>query len=347
VGILSQVLLSRPLIQIDEVGVKFTKDRGLFNKRTSSVEAVKSVSFTIGESEIVSIVGESGCGKTTLANCVLALVPLTSGYVRYFGDNLAKFDGHALKQYRRDVQMVFQDPYESLNPRQKVSDIISTPLRYLLGQKDSIKIRETVRSLMNEVGLDPSKFMERLPHQLSGGERQRVSIARALATSPKLLVADEPTTMLDATQRFAILRLLKDLNSVRKLSILLITHDLATAKILGGRIHVMYLGRIVEEGRSDEVLSIPHHPYVELILESTPRLKHTFFAEKPVTTLEESSRITSGCVFRTRCKYSTSICAEVDPRLAEVSPSQFVACHNPLNIGLDRSNSNSSENVAS
>lgn len=326
----------QPLLTVDHLEVRFTKRFGFVKKQTSVVEAVKDVSFSLGRSEMVSIVGESGCGKTTLANCVLGLITPSSGSIYYMGNDLARIRGKNLKQYRRDVQIIFQDPYGSLNPRQRVRDAISAPLRYLLKQKDPSKIRETVATLMNEVGLEPSRFAERFPHQLSGGERQRVNIARALATNPKILVADEPTTMLDATQRFAVLRLLRELSSKRNLTILLITHDLATARVLGGKIFVMYLGRKVEEGPSREVLTVPHHPYVELILESTPRLKRSILlsgesSEVPVSTLDETLAINRGCVFRPRCKYSTSICGENEPRLAEISSSRLVACYNPLN----------------
>jgi peptide/nickel transport system ATP-binding protein len=333
---MSQILVNQDaLLRISHLSVTFTKDHGTFRRWKSTVEAVKDISLEIHESEIVAVVGESGCGKTTLARSVVKFVEPTGGSILYQGIDVSSFKINSLMRYRRDVQMVFQDPYESLNPRQDVFRAISNPIRYLLGEKDRSRIQEMVENLMKEVGLDPARFSHRLPHQLSGGERQRVSIARALATDPKLLIADEPTTMLDAAQRFGILHLLSELRSKRKLAVLLITHDLATAKALASRMYVMYLGQLVEMGSTRELISRPHHPYLELILQSSPSLDKSLEKEDPrmrdhASTLEDSWNVQAGCIFRPRCKYATAICSESRPELREKSDLHYAACHNPL-----------------
>jgi oligopeptide/dipeptide ABC transporter ATP-binding protein len=228
--------------------------------------------------------------------------------------------------------MIFQDPFDSLDPRQTVFETVSTPLRLLGGEKDPAKISETVVRLVSEVGLDPNVVLQRLPHQLSGGERQRVNIARALAPSPKVLVADEPVTMVDASQRLEILSLLLDLKSERNLSVILVTHDLASARAMADRIAVMYLGRMVELGSARDVFSNPHHPYTELILSATPTLE----SGVELTNLSAADQIgkteivSKGCVFRPRCKYSTSVCSEIEPSLELKSSYHLAACHNAL-----------------
>jgi peptide/nickel transport system ATP-binding protein len=336
---MSQIQLSKEILSIRNLSVKFVKESGTIRKKTTVINAVNNVSLDLPESEIISIVGESGSGKTTVARCIMKLQEPTTGSISYRGIDINKLKGRELLNFRRDVQMVFQDPYESLNPRQDVLSTISGPVKNLRGEKNSSKVKEIAIGLLEEVGLRPDKFLHRLPHQLSGGERQRVNIARALASNPKMLVADEPITMLDAAQRFNVLNLIKSLKEKRNLTVLLITHDLASVKILKGKTYVMYLGRLVEGGSSNEVLSKPHHPYVELIRESTPVIRRTNLLvegsesdAKEIATMEESAAIKEGCVFRPRCKYATAICAGVDPQLQEKSSGHVAACHNPLNM---------------
>jgi peptide/nickel transport system ATP-binding protein len=317
-------------LKVANLRVQFDQRHG----SSKTVLAVEDVSFEMGESEIVSIVGESGSGKTTLARCIAGLTHVTSGSIKYGGTEVRSLRGKDLVQYRREVQIVFQDPFGSLNPRHDVFTAISTPLRRLNGENSSSQLADKVQGLLREVGLEPNEVIRRYPHQLSGGQRQRVNIARALAPNPKLLIADEPITMLDAAQRLNIISLLSELNTKRKIAILLITHDLASAKILSHRILVMYLGRLVEEGPMEDVLSKPHHPYVRLILEATPSMQKQMGVLTNTSTalIEESMGVQNGCVFRPRCKYATSICNEVVPNLEEKSPSHQAACHNPLNI---------------
>ncbi|MDE1854028.1 MAG: ABC transporter ATP-binding protein [Thaumarchaeota archaeon] len=316
-------------LEVKNLTVHFSRTFGFLGRLGRTTKAVEDVSFEMGELDVVCLVGESGSGKTTLGRCIAALTHPTSGEILYRGVNVAKLRGGALRNYRKEVQMVFQDPFASLNPRQNIYAILSTPLRKLTGLTGPAKLYEESVSLLTDVGLQED-VIHKLPHQLSGGERQRVSIARALASRPKVLIADEPVSMLDASLRLNFLALFSRLRTERNMSILLITHDLATAKVMGGRTAVMYLGKLVEIGPTSEILARPHHPYAELLLESTPRMK----GEPTVgegTTIEKSERVTKGCVYRPRCKYATSICAETEPPLEEKTHSHLVACHNWLN----------------
>jgi peptide/nickel transport system ATP-binding protein len=323
----------KPLLKVNDLEVTFTQSKGVFNRKVTQIHAVNKVSFTIHQSQVLSLVGESGSGKTTIARCVAALARPNSGSIEYNGTEVTRLKGQKLLDYRKDVQIIFQDPYESLNPRQNVYDSIAGPMRRLGGENDRAKLLELVTKVLREVGLDPAYCLSSYPHQLSGGERQRVNIARALAPNPKLLLADEPITMLDASQRLSILSLLAALRKKRNLTILLITHDLASAKIMSDRTAVMYLGSLVEEGPTNIILSKPHHPYTELILEATPRLKEwdQELTKYLVSPIEKAKSQKTGCVFAPRCKYATDECLQVIPPLEEKSNSHFAACHNILN----------------
>jgi peptide/nickel transport system ATP-binding protein len=252
-----------------------------FRARNEEVRAVDNVSFTVAESESVSIVGQSGSGKTTLGRCIMNLLKPTSGFIRLNGVNVSDLRGKGLLNYWKQVQMVYQDPFESLDPGQDIFTSLSIPLRRLAGEREATKIAGTVDQLLNEVGLDPDHARNKYPHQLSGGERQRVNICRALTANPRLLIADEPITMLDASQRLNILRLLFDLKAKRNLTLVLITHDLHSAMLTTQRTMVMYKGKFVETGDTHTVFSQPQDPYVKLILESTPTLQRGLFEETP------------------------------------------------------------------
>jgi oligopeptide/dipeptide ABC transporter ATP-binding protein len=336
---LSQVQLERaeapaaggPLLSVKDLRVEFSRGYGLLGGFTRVTKAVDGVSFDIGESEILSLVGESGSGKTTIARCVAGLTPPTSGSITYKGEDVTRLRGKKTKWYRKEVQIAFQDPFGSLNPRHSVLTVISTPLVKLNGEKNGPEMREHVVSLLTEVGLNPEEVSHKLPHQLSGGERQRVAIARALASRPNILVADEPTSMLDASQRLNMLSLLIDLRRKRKMAILLITHDLATAKVMGGRTAVVYLGRLFELGPTNGLLSTPHHPYTELLLSATPRMKGPQREVVTTSTIEKSERLESGCVFRPRCGYATEVCKSLEPPLEQKTEGRYAACHNWLN----------------
>jgi peptide/nickel transport system ATP-binding protein len=326
-------------LEVSNLRVKFTKLLSALRRTKSTINAVDDVSFHLYESEVLSVVGESGSGKTTIAKCILGLIAPTLGSIKYNGAEVTRLKGRELKDYRRSVQVIYQDPFESLSPRLDVCTTLSIPIRRLTDETDEGRILERVNHLLSEVGLDPKETIHKLPHQLSGGERQRINIARALAPNPKLLVADEPITMLDASQRLNILSLLTELKTKRDFTLLLITHDLASAKIMSDRTAVMYSGKLVEIGPTQALLSRPHHPYTELILNATPRLTETTQAAREALSaagytsgIEESQGKRAGCVFAPRCKYVTTICKETEPPLLAKSPSHFAACHNSLNF---------------
>jgi peptide/nickel transport system ATP-binding protein len=327
------------LLDISNLRVEFTKLRSALRRTRTTINAIDGVSFQVYQSEVLSVVGESGSGKTTVAKCILGLIVPTSGSIKYNGIEVTKLKGKELKDYRRSVQVIYQDPFESLSPRLDVYTTLSIPIRRLTGETDEARITEIVNRLLSEVRLDPKETIHKLPHQLSGGERQRINIARALAPNPKLLIADEPITMLDASQRLNILSLLTEVKAKRAFTMLLITHDLASAKIMSDRTAVMYSGKLVEIGPTHAMLSRPHHPYTELILNATPRLTETtqaareaLYAAGYTSGIEESQGKHSGCVFAPRCKYVTTICNETEPPLLAKSQSHLAACHNALNF---------------
>jgi len=323
-----------PVLSARDLKVTFVKERGLFIKKKFLIKAIDGVSLDVFRSEFVTVVGETGSGKTTLARCIMGLQTPQTGSLKFEGEEISHLRGKELLNHLRRVQIVYQDPYESLNPAQDVFKIVSTPIRRLLREKDESRIREKVTSALADVGLDAAEVMNRYPHQLSGGQRQRVNIARALAPEPELLIADEPITMLDAEQRLNILMLLRSLREKRRLTILMITHDLASARLTSDRIVVMYLGKIVESGQTRDVVSLPHHPYVELILASAPRAQsrgNTISSYDDIPPMDENVYPQSGCVFAPRCRYSEKLCRDVEPKLEDVSFKRYVACHFALN----------------
>jgi oligopeptide/dipeptide ABC transporter ATP-binding protein len=319
------------MLKMEHLSVSFVKKGRIGSGKSSVVKAVDDASFELDESEVLSLVGESGSGKTTIARCVVGLVPPTSGKLYYRGVDLEEIRRKDMRAYRREVQVIYQDPFESLNPRLDVFTQVSLPLRRLLGINSHRDLVNRVSRLLLEVGLDPGTAIDKLPHQLSGGERQRVNIARALAPDPKLLVADEPITMLDASQRVNILSLLMELKRKRNLTVLMITHDLASARVTSDRTAVMYLGRMVELGPTDAVLSKPIHPYSELVLSSTPNIKRGINTEVTDEKQEVQEMPETGCNFTPRCRYATDVCSKVRPSLEAKAASRLAACHNPRN----------------
>jgi oligopeptide/dipeptide ABC transporter ATP-binding protein len=342
VGSLSQILTENSgrekLLQVRNLIISFKKTQGVLVKTESLVRAVDDVSFDINNGEVLSLVGESGSGKTTVAKCIMKLISPTSGSITFDGKEITHLKGKDLLEYRKKVQVVYQDPYESIIPRLSVLETMALPIRYLLGERNPRRIRDRAIHLLEEVGLNPSIVLQKYPHQLSGGERQRVNLARALASDPQMLIADEPITMLDAAMRFNVLQLLHSLRLKRNLTVLLITHDLVSAKIISDRTIVMYSGRIVEAGSTESILTKPLHPYVGVIRDATPALRSIAGEESDefdlFSTIEESAKITQGCNYRPRCKFATSICSEKVPLLEEKSANHSAACHNPLNVGV-------------
>lgn len=287
------------------------------------VKALRGVSLQIQEGETLAVVGESGCGKSTLAKVLLKIESPTAGSVQFLGSELISISQKDLSSY---VQMVFQDPYSSLNPRRKIFDIIAEPL--VIKNEDETKIKIRVQEVVTQVGLRP-EIMERYPHMLSGGQRQRIGIARALITRPKMIICDEPVSALDVSVQGQVLNLLLDLQKEFKLTYLFISHDLGVVRFIADRVAVMYLGQIVETGRSEDIFSRPKHPYTQLLMQSSPDYEGVV-REDFLTSAEIPSPLNppSGCGFHTRCPFKLPQCSSVVPQLKAVEKGQ-VACHLP------------------
>ena len=299
--------------------------------------AVDNVSFTVNHGEVVGLVGESGSGKTTVGRCVVRLAQPTAGQMIFDGEELTTLSGNALRVARRRIQIVFQDPFASLNPRLTVGRTVAEPI-VIHGLAVSRAERRTkVRSLLEEVGL-PADTEQRYPHEFSGGQRQRIGIARALAADPDLIIADEPVSALDVSVQAQVHNLLVQLQQRRALAILFISHDLDLVRHFCDRVLVMYAGRLVEVGPSVELARHPAHPYTRALMSAIPRRGGATRSGRVILKGEIPSPLAppSGCIFRTRCPQAISSCADAVPQLAEVAPGRFVACSNPaaVNIGL-------------
>lgn len=318
------------LVEAREV-VKTFRPGGVVSLR-KGIQAVRGVTIDIRDSETLAIVGESGCGKTTLGRMVAGLEPVTSGEIRYRGQQLVKLDKAETRGFRRDVQMIFQDAYGSLNPFHTVQRIVSEPWRAYPDMVARAGRKQRVIELLNAVGLGP-EHLDRLPWQLSGGQRQRVGIARALALDPKLIVCDEPVSALDVSVQAQIINLLRKLQRDLGVSYLFISHDLRLVSYLADRVAVMYLGKIVEAGEAAEVFSRPTHPYTQVLLSNTPEpfpWRHQA-ARLPVAgEVPSPADPPSGCGFRTRCWKAKDLCREVEPDLIDrIDNGHPDACHFP------------------
>ncbi len=306
---------------------KYYPVRTGFIKKTE-LKAVDDVSFFIRKGETLGIVGESGCGKTTLGRTVLRLEEPTSGDIIYEGESII---GKNMKEYRKKMQIVFQDPYASLDPRKTVSDIIGEALDIQKLCKTKEERRDKVLELMKLVGLN-AEFYNRFPHEFSGGQRQRIGIARALAVNPGFIICDEPVSALDVSIQAQIINMLEELQDTRKLTYLFIAHDLAIVKHISTRIGVMYLGHMVELAESAELYRNPIHPYTEMLLSAIPIADPDLSAARKRIKLEgevpSPLNPPSGCPFRTRCPKAGKACAESMPALREITPGHFAACHN-------------------
>jgi peptide/nickel transport system ATP-binding protein len=294
--------------------------------------AVTDVSLDVGRGETLGLVGESGCGKSTLGRAVLQLNRPTSGKVRFDGRELTELHGEALRLMRRRLQLIFQDPIASLNPRRRVGDIVAEPL-VIAGVADRGEREKKVREVLTAVGLDPETAMGRLPHEFSGGQCQRICIARALILEPELVICDEPVSALDVSIRAQILNLLEEMKRRYGLTLLFIAHDLAVVKAVSDRIAVMYLGRLCEIGPTEQLFARPTHPYTALLLEAIPVADPMVKPAANVPVGEPPSPVSppSGCRFRTRCPRADGVCAAEVPVLRKVgNEGQFVACHHPL-----------------
>ena len=301
----------------------------LLSRRIDYIKAVDGVSFEIEKGEVFSIAGESGCGKTTTGRLVARLIEPTEGRI-YFGEReITSLKGEDLRRLRRHIQIIFQNPYASLNPRMKIGDNVGHPLE-IHGLAYGEERRRLVMEMLERVGLQPaSKFYNAYPHELSGGQRQRVAVARAMILKPDFIVADEPISMIDVSLRARILELMIQLKEELNLTYLFITHDLAVAKYISDRIAIMYLGKIVEMGGKEAIFSNPKHPYTEALLSAIPIPDPRVKRKRVKLKGEVPSPINPppGCIFHTRCPLATDICRREEPELIEIEDGHFVACH--------------------
>ncbi len=306
---------------------KFFIKKGIFSSKTSTVKAVDDVSFSLKKGEVFVLAGESGSGKTTIANLILKSIPADSGRILFENQEI-KNDKKSLEKIRMNCQMIHQDPYDSINPRMKIEDIISEPLEiHKIGNREDRKKR--VIEVLHEVKLEPAEeVLKKYPHVLSGGQRQRVVLARALALRPKIILADEPVSMLDVSIRAEMLELMQDLQKKYQISFIYITHDLATARYFGQRIGILYRGKIAETGLIDDVLLKPKHPYTQALIDaiSEPDSKNLQREKKIRINEPQDINVNIGCLFRDRCPYVIEKC-KIRPDLEDRGNGHLVACH--------------------
>ena len=328
------------LLRVNRLKKYFPVRRGVFRRIVGWVKAVDEVDFFIRMGETLGLVGESGCGKTTCARTILRLIEPTSGEVWFRSKqlgkevNVVKADKKTMKLLRREMQIIFQDPYSSLNPRMTVGDIIGEPL-IVHGLAKGKALRERVAELLEAVGLKP-EHMRRYPHEFSGGQRQRIGIARALALNPQLIVCDEPVSALDVSIQAQILNLLEDLQDQFGLTYLFVAHDLSVVKHISDRVAVMYLGKIVELAETEELVLRPKHPYTEALLSAVPVPDPDYQAERIILQGDVPSPVNppKGCRFHPRCSYAKDICGKEMPELADLGGEHFVACHFARELSL-------------
>ncbi len=319
---------SEYLVETRDVYKWFPIRGGIISRTVAYVKAVDGVSFGVKKGETLGLVGESGSGKTTVGRVILRLTDATKGDLIYDGQNITKAKGKNLRPFRRRMQMVFQDPYASLDPRQQVKSIITEPMRIHHVVRSRKEADEAAAKLIATVGLNPDHLL-RFPHEFSGGQRQRIAVARALAVNPEFLLLDEPTSSLDVSVQAQILNLLKKLQQEFNLTYLFISHNLSVIKHMCDRVAVMYLGRIVEVAESDELFNNPKHPYTYALLSAIPDPNPEAKSQRVLLEGDVPSpvNIPSGCRFRTRCQYATQKCTEEFPPLVEISPNHWVECH--------------------
>lgn len=319
--------MSEVLLKVDHLKKYFPITGGIFGKKVGEVKAVDDVSFYVKKGETLGLVGESGCGKSTTGRVLMRLLEPTAGQVEFDGKDLTKLKAEEMRQMRKEIQMVFQDPFASLNPRHTVEKILEEPL-IVHGVKDKAERKKRVKEMLEVVGLN-SYHAKRYPHQFSGGQRQRIGIARALMTKPKLIIADEPVSALDVSIQSQVLNLLEDLQKEFQLTYIFIAHDLGVVKHISDRVGVMYLGRLVEITEAEKLYENPLHPYTKALLASIPIPDPDIQQERELLTgdLPSPSNPPLGCAFHTRCSACMEVCKTTRPELVEIEPGHFAACH--------------------
>lgn len=325
-----------PILTVEGLEKHYPVRGGVLGRTIGHVRAVDGVSFSIRKGETMGLVGESGCGKSTLARTLLRIEDPTAGTVMFEGRNIANASGRDLFQLRRDLQIIFQDPYSSLNPRMTVGEIVREPLLvHRVGTKDE-QLR-AVRELLELVGLT-GDMLERYPHEFSGGQRQRIGIARALALNPELIVADEPVSALDVSVQAQVINLLQDLQKQLNLTYIFIAHDLSVVRHICDRVAVMYVGKLVELARVDDLFNRPLHPYSEALLAAAPApdpsKRHAY--QRLQGEIADPSKPPPGCLFHPRCPYAEERCRTEEPALREMEPGRFVRCHFAEQLDRDR-----------
>jgi oligopeptide transport system ATP-binding protein len=329
----------QPLLEVRHLIKHFPIKSGvLIDREVASVKAVDDVSLTVREGETLGLVGESGCGKSTLCRTLLRLIEPTSGSIRFEGREIGGITQSELRPLRREMQMIFQDPYASLNPRRRVGQIVGDPMRQH-GLASGAGVKKEVQELLERVGLS-SEHYNRFPHEFSGGQRQRIGIARALGLRPKLIIADEPVSALDVSIQAQIINLLDDLQDEFGLTYIFVAHDLGVVRHVSDRIAVMYLGKIVEYAPARQLYTSPVHPYTVALLSAVPIPDPKLNAEREPLVLEGDvpSPVDppAACRFHTRCPWATEICAEVEPPLMDFGKGRIAACHHPRNVTAEQ-----------
>ena len=315
------------LLDVNDLVKSFPLKKTKFFQDTHYVYAVNGVSFSLKRGETLGLVGESGCGKTTTGRAILRLIEPTSGSINFEGQNVARFKEHELKKFRRNAQMIFQDPFASLNPRMTVGAIVGEPL-LVHGMGTKTQRTEQVAEVLEKVGME-ADYMKRFPHEFSGGQRQRIGIARVLTLNPKLIIADEPVSALDVSIQAQIINLLVNLQEEYQLSYLFVSHDLAVVEHISNRVAIMYLGKIVEIAPGNNIYSQPRHPYTQALLSAIPIPDPKATLERTILQgdLPSPANPPSGCTFRTRCPHALKVCSQEIPEMIEVRHEHYAACH--------------------